>query len=465
MSLQPITAPPAPAPVEAAPVSASTTPEVTTPVQSTETPVTTTPTPATPTPKSRTRQVKSAVESIGERIEQAKADEAAAKAAGKTIEQYRADKAAAEQAKAEPETKPAAEKPKTGDDLSDEAFKAQVESETKGMDPSKSKSWAELRYEQRALKRAQKDMVPKAEVAKYEAQLNELKQQIEAAKANTPADPTEVTELKAKLAEYEADLMVAKVERTDAYKNGVTAVRENVQKTVDKLAAKYEVKPSELMAALHATASEESDAALVEIVEKMNRFDAGKVDNLLQEIAKANSTETVLRANAKEALAKIEAKQNGQTQEQVAAAKAAREAAHKKNWQAVAEGELKSVLAPVENAPEWTQAQQQAQEFASTVDFNALSPEDSAVAAQRLAVYPLVMGTLQLREQQLSETNTKLEEALQRLAKFEENKARGGSLVEGGPSTDPAKGKTDFVERINARIAEATAAGVRLKPV
>jgi hypothetical protein len=395
-----------------------------------------------------------------------------------SYDQYVANKkataeAAAAAAKKAEENKPAGENkpaPAAEDKLTDDEFKAQVESETNGMDPNKSEAWAKLRYENRAMKRGQTDVVPKAEVTKFETEIATLKQQLEAAKQSPAADPTEVTALKTRVQEMEAVLAVKAVEETKEFKNGVTSVREGISKTVEKLAAKYEQKAGDMIAALNDTSDNQSD--LIEgVLEKMNTLDKTKFMRLLDDVTKANETETTLRANAKEALAKIEQKTTGQTAEQQQAAKAARDAANTKAWQTVKEGELKSILTPVEgDSPEvvaWNQSVAAAETWANEIDLSSVAAEDAATIAQRAGAYPLVMGTLQLRETQLAETEAKLNDALGKLNKFQNNEGKGGSNNGDNPGDRGTKTddkETDFVKRFNNRVAEAQGAGVALKP-
>lgn len=456
MSLQTIVAPPAPTPAVAAPAAAPTAATDAAAAAAAAAASTDAAAAAAASKKGKSRHGDgNAVDRINKRFSEAVVDETAAKAEGKTIEQYRADKdaAAAKTVVADTVVKPAVtpDPTKTETDLSDADFKAHVESETKGMDPTKSQSWAQLRYSERALKRAQADMVPKAEI-------EALKVQLEAAKTVVAADPAELTALKTKLAEYESELNVVKVEKTDAFKNGVTAVRENIQTAVAKMAKKYDLKPNELMAALNDTSDDQSD--LVEkAISEMNTLDKSKFLGFISETSKANATEATLRGNAKEALDKINANATGKTQEQTVQAKAAREAATKKTWETVEAGELKDIMKPIENAPEWTKAQQDAKSFASTLDFNALAPEDQSVVAQRAAVYPLVMGVNQQLTTQLADLNAKYEVVLTRLAAFDENKGRGGSLTEKVGEGEAASKETDTVKRIGDRIEAAKRAG------
>jgi hypothetical protein len=453
-----------PTPKPAAPVAPPVVEPVVTPV------IPAAPAPVEPKPRGRTADEIKPGEKGYEKFEDRIARRVK-EAEGKTAETAAAEKAAAEKAVADKAAadKAAAEKKGPDAELTDDAFKAQVEAEAKGIkDEKAARTWSDLRYSERALKRAQKDMVPTAKLTELETQLTEVRQQLETAKTAPAATPEEITQYKAKIealekrdAEREGELMVSKVERTNEFQNAVTKPRQAVEEKMSKLAKKYEISPRDLMAALSDNSDAQSDK-LVELTEKMNRFDAAQVDNALRDLLTYSEKEVTLRSNAKEALEKVATKTQDQTNAQVKAAGEARKAAHGANWTALKE-QVGDVLTPAEGDTDdvktWNKAQTDAEVFARDTDFSALKPEVQSQVMQRASVHPLLMGKLQAVEAELKAANDREQAALKRVEQFE--KAKPGNDANrhaDDANADPAKGKTDFVERVSARFA---AAGMR----
>ncbi len=381
--------------------------------------------------------------------EKAAADKAAADKAA-------ADKAAADAAAAP--AKPDAAKPDV--DATDDQFKATVESEVKGLDPKQAKAWADLRYSERALRRGQKDLVPAAKLKELQDKLTVA----EAKVTDAPADPAVVAQLKAdnealkkRDVERENELMVAQVERTEAFQIAVTKPIKAAQEQVSKFAKKYELDAGTLMNALTDTSDNQSDL-LESAMEKMNSVDKTRYIALVDKIAQANEKGAVLRANAKEALEKVSAKTSVDLEAAQKIASEARKAAHSANWTKLKEL-IPDVLSPVEGTDDvtvnWTKAQTDAEVFARDTEFGKLKPDVQSQVLQRAAVFPLVMGRVKQLETQVTEAQTAHKAALERLAKFEAAYPNLDASKPSGEDTSKAKGPVDFVERVSARFREA----------
>ncbi|HZT36220.1 MAG TPA: hypothetical protein VFA15_09890, partial [Nitrososphaera sp.] len=397
------------------------------------------------------------VTSVGEKFEEA------LKNKGKTPEQLVSDKAAADKAAAD---KAAAEKaaeknkPTVVKDDSDDAIKKEIEVKTKGMDGAAKQAWADLRYAERDLRRQMKDMVPSTRLTELQKQLKDTQDALTAAKT---AGPAEIQQLRDELAaakkrdeDREQELTATKIERTEAFKKAVTQPREKIEAMAKSLAKKYEISERELLDALNDTSDAQTDR-LTELTEKMNRFEVNKIDSAVGELASIREREADLRATSKDVLAKLEATRSTQTDAEKAQAKAAREAAHSKNWDALKEA-LPDVLTPAEGTDEavqnWNKAQADAETFAKTADYSSYAPEIQSQLLQRAAVFPLIAGALQSAKDQLAAEKAAHEATKVELGKFLEKKP-GAQAESPEDKQDPAKGEKDFVKRLSARFAAA----------
>ncbi len=347
-------------------------------------------------------------------------------------------------------------------DDSDEAIKKEIETKTRGMDGAARKAWADLRYAERDLRRRMKDMVPSAKLTELQKSLAETQAALEAAKANS-ADPVELNKLREELAaakkrdeERELELMATRVERSETFQKEVTRPREKIYQMAKSLAKKYELSERELIDALNDTSEAQTDR-LTELTERMNRFEIAKIDAAVSDLIAINEKEAELRQKSKELLSSLEAAKTNQTAEEIAKIKAAREAAHAKNWQALKEA-LPEILTPVEGDDEtvknWNKAQQDAETFAKTADFNTYAPEIQSQLLQRAAVFPLMAGMLQSFKSQLESERAAHEATKIELSKFLEKRPGGASDHDDNVTTGD-EGEVDFVKRVETAIRKA----------
>lgn len=338
-------------------------------------------------------------------------------------------------------------------DDSDAAIKQEIEVKTKGMDGAAKQAFADLRYEQRDLRRQLKEMNPKAaEAETLRAELKAVKEQME----KTPAAGDDA--LKAKIAEYENELMAVKVEKSDAYKNAVTKPLKAVDTLAEKLAKKYDgVSKSSLIAALHDTSDKQTDL-LIAAVDGMNEIEKSQFYAAAAKVAEINEKADVLRTQAAEALAKIEAKQSTDSETSKQAINKARAEAHDGNWKKLAEA-LPDILTPMEGDDAeivaWNDAQKGAEKFAKETDYSALKPDVQSQIMQRAAVFPLMSGAIASLQGQNTDLQGKYDAALEKLSKFESKVPGAGAGRSGEDTSDPAAGKTDFVDRVAARLKAA----------
>ncbi len=362
---------------------------------------------------------------------------------------------------------PTATAPAAPAEETDAEIEAEIAGKTKDMPAEAKAAFSKLRYEMRDINRKLKSTEPQAaKAAELETQLTETKSALEALQAKGVADPEEVARLKTELEaaqkrdiEREQELAAVKVESTDAFNKAITVPTKKIEDFVKTLATKYELSEASLIASLKDTSANQSDK-LLEASEKMNDIEKARFYQAAVDLQKLGEDADVMRAQAKDALALINAKS---TQEAEAKAKASRqvfEAAHSTNWDKM-KTLLPDVLTPVTGTDEisvaWNKAQVDAEKFAKSTDYNALPVETRSELLQRAAVFPLIAGALKSLEDQLAAEKTAHNADLQKLEGF--LKAAPGSSprtpAEPGSPAPGTKEPTDFVARINKRMAEA----------
>lgn len=404
----------------------------------------------------------SAAKSLAEKIENALKGKTVPTAEEKAAEEKAAaDKVAADKAEAEKAAK-AGTKVEIKEQT-DAEIEAEVAAKTKGMDGAHREAFKDKSYKVRELQRQLKAAVPKTEVDALQTKITEMQVQLDAAKTATPADPVEVEALKKQVADYEQEFSVIKVEKTKPFQDAVTKPREAIEEQARKFAKKYELDADKIVAALKDTSDKQSDL-LIDALEGMNEIDKRKMIVAADKMVEISEKETTLRANAKEALAKIGEKAAGQTEAEKAAAKQARETAHVSNWSALKEA-LPDVLKTFEGDDDatktWNATVTGAETFSKDADFESMKPEVQSQVLQRAAVYPLIVGMMKSVEAQLAASKTAHEADLAELTKFRSKVPGGeGTPKDGNPTkVDVREGETGG-QRVARLVAEKSRAVV-----
>lgn len=394
------------------------------------------------------------IDTIGDKFEEAKAAEAKKKSG-------EPDPTPAPTPTPTPTPTPVA-KTEPGVEQTDEALKASIETETTGMAADAKKTWSQLRFAERDLKRQLKAALPAEKATELQTQIATLTAELTAAKAGKVTDPTDVQELKDKLAaaeardlEREQDLAVAKVEKTDAFKNAVTKPMGQIDTVVARLAKKAGTTPEKLMAALSDTTEQQSDL-LVEAAAGMNEVDKSTFFQLAPKISDINEKAETLRSQAAKALEKMESKSQAATTAAQQAAKTAREQAHTSKWselRILVPDALDPIVGDDAETVAWNQAQTNAEKTAREMDYGALTPEVQAEWNGRAAAFPLLVGTVQSLSAQLAAEKTAREADLVELTKFRGAKPGADITVDPGKALAPKGG--DFVSKTDAVFRKA----------
>jgi len=181
----------------------------------------------------------------------------------------------------------------------DDEEEAQPEEEeqvdTSGMTKSAGIRFKELRTELKAEKQARVALEQKATAA--EARLKELE-----------GTGNISEELKQKIASYESELQLSRLEATEAYRNAVTEPLKEAASIADAIAIKYEINSDEILDALALTDQTEQDEAFETLLAGVNERDKLKIYALAEKLPAIFDQRQKLHENKEQALAELEAR-------------------------------------------------------------------------------------------------------------------------------------------------------------
>lgn len=140
----------------------------------------------------------------------------------------------------------------------------------------------------------------KSELKEYKAKLAEATKLIEEAKS-TPANSEEVESLKAKLAEYEQEIAVTRVEATPEYKRAVLEPTQAILDAASTLAERYKIDARKLVNALREESAAEGSDALTELAGDFSERDRVRLYRMADDLADVARRREYLRENASKA--------------------------------------------------------------------------------------------------------------------------------------------------------------------
>lgn len=364
-----------------------------------------------------------------------------------------------------------AEPAAAADPESDDALNQEIETTTKNWAPGEQKAFTKKTYALRDANRKVKELEGKitaaeakgVDTAALEAKLaaaEQKQQEAEAKLAAAPPAPTaDVEEIKTKLtaaekrqAELEQRLAVADVESTDEWSNAITKPKKLIADSIAALAAKHEMNPRQLQAALYGTDEEQTAA-----VEGLTGPEQTKFYNLALRAQEIDGRAETLRTNAAEALTKITERRKAEGEQATASQRKVFSEAHDTEWNTLVEA--LPILQPAEGTDETTVAWNKSLESAKRASGEAaeLSPTDLAKVRARAAVFPNLVGALQAREVTVEAQAKTIAEQAATIAKFESNKP-GAEVTpkDGDPPAKPAAlGAKGTAARIMAAVGVA----------
>jgi hypothetical protein len=196
----------------------------------------------------------------------------------------------------EPEVKlPIDEEPPVKDEPKDE------EPDLTGMSAKAGERFKQLRTEAKELKSKL------AAEAQAKAQLESRLKELEGKTGMTE-------EVEKKLAEYELELAVSRLEATDAFKAEVTKPLADIATTAEAIADKYSIDMSKLLDAIALSDTEKQDEAFEELLVDVSERDRSKIYALAEKLPTIMERRSELYSKREEALAELEAKKTAAEQ-------------------------------------------------------------------------------------------------------------------------------------------------------
>lgn len=331
----------------------------------------------------------------------------------------------------------------------DPELDAEIAKQTQGMDEKKRSEFTQLRYDHRDALRKIKESEGHATA------LEALKKENEALKAGgaKAAEPEDLKKLREELEAAHSELRMSKVEATPDFKKQVLDPRANLEAAVAEIVKKYDGADG---AAVLAAVKSNDDAKLAEVMATMSERDKLKLFNAADDFATLTTTESALRASAKELLEKHNASAQTTQDTKAQELKELRDKTHEATWK-----ELQTqfpALAAVEGEDDesksWNAALTDAQTFAKDGDFHSLAVADQASVMAQAGLYPLLSGMVLAMQAEIDEKD----KLLGTYKKTTPRSETGGSgRGEGKTSNDPVPGETDFAKRVTARLKTAGA--------
>ena len=194
------------------------------------------------------------------------------------------------------------------DDEADTPAEEEEPVDTSGMTKTAGLRFKELRVELKAEKQAR--IAAEQKALQTEARLKEL-------------DGTGAVseELKQKIANYESELQLSRLEATEAYRAAVTEPLKEVATTADAIAVKYELNADEILDALALTDQAEQDDAFETLLAGVNERDKLKIYALAEKLPAIFEQRQRLHENKEQALEELEVRK-AEADQQIAAQRA-----------------------------------------------------------------------------------------------------------------------------------------------
>ena len=211
---------------------------------------------------------------------------------------------AKEEEKADAEEKEEETAPETEEKAEEE--EADDDEETKNMSAAAGAKFKEL----------------KAELKEYKARAAEALKIMEEAK-NSPVVSEEVEQLKSRLAEYEQEIAVTRVEATPEFKRAVIEPTQAILDTASSMAERYKVDARKLVNALREESVNEGSDALTEMAADFSERDRVRLYRMADDLSDVSRRRDYLRENAATAYA--------EQQEQAKAEEARMEQVYREN--------------------------------------------------------------------------------------------------------------------------------------
>jgi len=370
--------------------------------------------------------------------------------------------AEAPEKQAEPKTEPKAEskaEPKPGDAGKEpeaetskqeeespeeaEEIKRELDDKTKGMSPAHKAAFTNLRYEARDFKRHLKQAQAELEALKAAGEpTGEARAELDALQKTN-------AELQERLATFESDRTMTRLEHTSEFRQKVAEPRTEAANEAEALAKKYNIPVADMVKALDFRDAELRDEAVERVVSEMGERDKYRFFSVADRIEKTDQVEIEMRWKGAEELSRIERDEKARASMTEKQARESWDKATEKVWDSFVDDY--PILQPIEGDEEWNDYIGKIRSYAKEDQASRLPVADRVELHYRAAAFPVLASEVEAMAKEIEALKKELSGF-----KGSEPGLPGGSGEAGagnGSSKDQYKGMS-FADRVAARIGK-----------
>ena len=290
---------------------------------------------------------------------------------------------------------PASRSPGTRDE-EDSKAEADIRRETANMPAPQRAAFTKLRYEARDLKRQLKAAAEEKQAAQTPAENVEANAELERLRSDYES-------MKSKVADFEKDAYVTRLESTEVFQKEITQPRDSVATAISDIAKRYaDIDQDAVVAAVR---SGDPDR-VSRVTADMSEFDRYRFYQHVEKYHEINARESGLRENSKESLENIYRGQREQQQARAADERGQWEKSISDVWKQL-EDDF-PVLANVDGDEDWNKKMETVRSFATPDRFDKLTVRERAEALHRAAAFPVLVTELEAALEELKSSQDKL---------------------------------------------------------
>lgn len=290
---------------------------------------------------------------------------------------------------------PASRSPETRDE-EDSKAEADIRRETANMPAPQRAAFTKLRYEARDLKRQLKAAAEEKQAAQTPAENVEANAELERLRSDYES-------MKSKVADFEKEAYVTRLEATEVFQKEITQPRDSVATAISDIAKRYaDIDQDAVVAAVR---SGDPDR-VSRVTADMSEFDRFRFYQHVEKYHEINARESGLRENSKESLENIYRGQREQQQARAADERGQWEKSISDVWKQL-EDDF-PVLANVDGDEDWNKKMETVRSFATPDRFNKLTVRERAEALHRAAAFPVLVTELEAALEELKSSQDKL---------------------------------------------------------
>jgi hypothetical protein len=281
-------------------------------------------------------------------------------------------------------------------DEEDAKADADIKRETANMPASQRAAFTKLRYEARDLKRQLKAATEEKQAAQTPSENVEASAELERLRS-------EYDSMKTKMADYEKEAYVTRLESTEVFQKEITQPRETVATAISDIAKRYaEIDQDAVVAAVRSGDPER----VSRVTADMSEFDRYRFYQHVEKYHEINSKESSLRENSKESLENIYRSQREQQQTRMAEERGQWDKSISDVWKQLEEDF--PVLSNVDGDEDWNKKMETVRSFATPDRFEKLTVRERAEALHRAAAFPVLVTELEAALEELKSSQEKL---------------------------------------------------------